>query len=516
MMEHIPVGLLVVCVGHDPLTYFCPQMLHVAHQITVLSSSRSQVWNLSPLRSGITIYVLQAGPQGMSASLSIDSGTASTATLAAPPAPQYNIPHVTLFSVQGLVSGTHSAEMTVLDWDGGISGMMLDYIDVNEAVVSATSTSPTTSSTPTTTYAQTSTSASTSTTNGNTQSSQSTTSQSTQSSLTTSSVSIVSSLTNQTSTTAAAAAPTSSTATGGSNDTSSSSGSTKNNIGAVAGGVVAGVVSFLGLCALAFFCFRRRRARAKKGRATPLLNDRPDSRFIMGPGPDPFARGPTLPTSPSISTFAAPPARSRRGIDTAISNAVEPAISPRSHLTSTTTSDLSDEHPTQGSIVDISPNSAGVDYRQEPSLLAMPVSPPTPTVWPNEKAPLSQDVGQGPAAVSSSRSADQPVLTDEQADFVTSLYQNNVPVPVVARVLQRMLANPNPSPRGAGPSSAIGAYDPELQPYINAGAATGQFIPPASYTDRMPWTRSGVSDFGDGETTIGTAPPSYDYARAQS
>lgn len=101
------------------------------------------------------------------------------------------------------------------------------------------------------------------------------------------------------------------------------------------------------------------------------------------------------------------------------------------------------------------------------------------------------------------------MLTDEQADFVTSLYQNNVPVAVVARVLERMLANPNP--QGADPSSAVGAYDPELRPYMG----NGQPVPPASYARRMSWFDGGASQYGDGETTIGTAPPSYDYARAQ-
>lgn len=144
------------------------------------------------LGSGITIYVLQAGPQGMSASLSIDSGSATTATLAAPPAPQYNIPHVVLFRVQNLFSGTHTAVMTVLDWEGGFSGMMLDYIDVNEAVVSASS-STTSNPTPTPTFTSTQTPTPTSSLSS---SSQTLTSQSTHG-LTTSSPSIASSVANQ-------------------------------------------------------------------------------------------------------------------------------------------------------------------------------------------------------------------------------------------------------------------------------------------------------------------------------
>jgi hypothetical protein len=102
------------------------------------------------LGSGITVYVLQAGPQGMSASLSIDSGTATTATLGAPPSPQYYIPQVVLFNVQNIASGTHTAVMTVLDWNGGFSGMMLDYFDINQAEVAgpitSSSLSPTTQS----------------------------------------------------------------------------------------------------------------------------------------------------------------------------------------------------------------------------------------------------------------------------------------------------------------------------------------------------------------------------------
>lgn len=100
------------------------------------------------LGSGITIYVLRAGPQGMSASLSINSGTPTTATLDVPPAPQYYIPQQVLFSVQNLVSGTYSAVMTVEDWNGGFSGMMLDYIDVNQAVVAGPTTSPSSSPSP--------------------------------------------------------------------------------------------------------------------------------------------------------------------------------------------------------------------------------------------------------------------------------------------------------------------------------------------------------------------------------
>lgn len=437
--------------------------------------------------SGITIYVLQAGPQGMSASLSIDSGSATTATLAAPPSPQYNIPHVVLFSVQNLVSGTHTAVMTVLDWQGGFSGMMLDYIDVNEAVVAGSS-SATPSSTPTPTSSQTSTSASSL--------SQSSTSHSTQSSLSTLSPSVASSFINQTSLSSAPTA-TSSTASGGGNDPSSQllSSSKKNNVATIAGGATAGAVGLLALCGLALFCFRRRRSRATSGNITPLLDERPASRFLGGSVADPFARDPTLTSDLSFSTVAATDmARSSlRDVEATIPSGGGPS-SGRLPL-------LAQDSTGQGSAI-------VVDREQTPmrTLPTIPVLSTTPTTWPNEKASSSRDAGQ---ESEQGQSGDLPVLTDEQADFVTSLYQNNVPVAVVARVLERMLANPNP--QGADPSSAVGAYDPELRPYMG----NGQPIPPAPYARRMLWFDGGASQYGDGETTIGTAPPSYDYARAQ-
>ena len=114
------------------------------HRYVLLVFWLGQGTNSNPLGSGITVYVLQAGPQGISASFSIDSGTATTATLGAPPGPQYYTPQVVLFNIQNIPSGTHTAVMTVLDWNGGFSGMMLDYFDINQAEVAG----PTASSGP--------------------------------------------------------------------------------------------------------------------------------------------------------------------------------------------------------------------------------------------------------------------------------------------------------------------------------------------------------------------------------
>ena len=99
--------------------------------------------------SGITIYVLQAGAQGINASLTIDGGAPKYNVLPAPPGQYFYIPNVTLFSMQGIATGNHTATMTVQNWDNIFSGMMFDYAVINETIVSATTTT-TTSSTPST------------------------------------------------------------------------------------------------------------------------------------------------------------------------------------------------------------------------------------------------------------------------------------------------------------------------------------------------------------------------------
>ncbi|KAL4065238.1 hypothetical protein J3A83DRAFT_4375764 [Scleroderma citrinum] len=496
------------------LLSFCEfdvKCLRISLTDAACSTSNNCAVQFSFTGSGITIYVLQAGPQGMSASLSIDSGSATTATLAAPPAPQYNIPHVVLFSVQNLVSGTHTAIMTVLDWDGGFSGMMLDYIDVNEAVVVAPSSTTSNSNPSTTTSTPTPTSTSSPSSSA---SSQNLTSQSTQVSLTTLAPSIASSLVNSASLHGQSAIATSSAATGGGGGNASSeltSSSNKSHVAAIAGGTIAGGVGLLALCGLALFCFRRRRSRSDSG-ITPLLNDRPTSRFLFGPVADPFARATTNDPSFSSVTVADVARTSLRDAEAIIPD--RGGTSPRSlPLSGQLAGHLSDGSPGQGSVIDISQTtargSASPDTQPTPRLLpAIPVLP-SPTSWPNEKASSSREAGQGAIVATSEQSGNQPVLTDEQADFVTSLYQNNVPVAVVARVLERMLANPNP--QGAGPGSAVGAHDPELRQYMG----NGQPVPPVSHARDMSWFDGRASQFGDGETTIGTAPPSYDYARAQ-
>ncbi|KAG6380395.1 hypothetical protein JVT61DRAFT_8513 [Boletus reticuloceps] len=91
--------------------------------------------------SGITIYVLQAGPQGINASITIDGGAPKNNVLPAPPSPHFYAPNVTLFSVQGITTGNHTATMTVQNWDNIFSGMMFDYAVINQTIVATTTSS---------------------------------------------------------------------------------------------------------------------------------------------------------------------------------------------------------------------------------------------------------------------------------------------------------------------------------------------------------------------------------------
>ena len=85
--------------------------------------------------SGITIYVYQSGPVGINASFAIDGSLAQIQVLLAPPAPNYAIPNVSMFDVQQLRSGPHTASLTVNDLFGSYSSMIWDYAYVNETLV---------------------------------------------------------------------------------------------------------------------------------------------------------------------------------------------------------------------------------------------------------------------------------------------------------------------------------------------------------------------------------------------
>ena len=131
-MQHVP----------SPMTVRCR-----SHLLVSISACIECQGSRSLTGSGITIYVLQAGAQGINASLTIDGGAPNYNVLPAPPGPNFYIPNVTLFSVQGVTTGDHTATMTVLNWDNIFSGMMFDYAVINQTIIATTTTSSVASST---------------------------------------------------------------------------------------------------------------------------------------------------------------------------------------------------------------------------------------------------------------------------------------------------------------------------------------------------------------------------------
>ncbi|KAN0075399.1 hypothetical protein V8E55_011422 [Tylopilus felleus] len=91
------------------------------------------------------MYVFSAGFSGMTASFSIDSGTAVPNSIQAPPPPAYQISNVSLYDIQGIPTGNHTMKMTLLDWGTGGTSMKFDYAYINETFVASPTT---TSSTP--------------------------------------------------------------------------------------------------------------------------------------------------------------------------------------------------------------------------------------------------------------------------------------------------------------------------------------------------------------------------------
>ena len=146
-MRHVP----------SPMTARCRSRLLVSASVN--SKSRGSRYRAG---SGITIYVLQAGAQGINASLTIDGGAPKYNILPAPPGPNFYIPNVTLFSIQGITTGNHTATMTVQNWDNIFSGMMFDYAVINQTIVAATTTTSLASSTASTMSIPTTTTASSS------------------------------------------------------------------------------------------------------------------------------------------------------------------------------------------------------------------------------------------------------------------------------------------------------------------------------------------------------------------
>jgi hypothetical protein len=84
--------------------------------------------------SGATVYGVQAGDQGITLNVTVDGGPPQSSVLEPirTPTARYN---ATLFNVQSLASGVHNMTMTVLNNSGIFSGMMLDYVYVNQTFV---------------------------------------------------------------------------------------------------------------------------------------------------------------------------------------------------------------------------------------------------------------------------------------------------------------------------------------------------------------------------------------------
>ncbi|KAF8558506.1 hypothetical protein OG21DRAFT_1504249 [Imleria badia] len=97
--------------------------------------------------SGVSVYVMHAGFQGITASLTIDGGQSVTATLPAPAPPSYQTPNVSLFDLQSLPSADHTATINLLDWENGTTSLYFDYARINESYVELPA-SPSTSSLP--------------------------------------------------------------------------------------------------------------------------------------------------------------------------------------------------------------------------------------------------------------------------------------------------------------------------------------------------------------------------------
>ncbi|KIJ63305.1 hypothetical protein HYDPIDRAFT_168523 [Hydnomerulius pinastri MD-312] len=82
------------------------------------------------------------GFQGVCASLAVDGGQAVTTTIAAPSSPSYQTPNVSLFSVQSLPYNSHSAVLSVLDWNNGATSLYFDYALINESYVAPPPSAP--------------------------------------------------------------------------------------------------------------------------------------------------------------------------------------------------------------------------------------------------------------------------------------------------------------------------------------------------------------------------------------
>ncbi|KAH7928206.1 hypothetical protein BV22DRAFT_1044868 [Leucogyrophana mollusca] len=316
--------------------------------------------------SGITYFVFQSGPVGINATITIDGKSPQTTFLAAPPGPAYQISNVSMFNVQGLPSGSHSAQILINDLSGSYSGMMFDYAYVNESTVATTSTT-----------------------------------------------SVGSTSSSSPSTTMSPPPP--------------SSGS-HTNIGAVVGGVVAGIAVIVA-AVFALMFFRRRK---RSGNQMVDLHSEPkvtpyDPYAAYDPPPhstSPTAR--TIADTLSTTSILSPNRRNENGD---VTQARLPPT-PTPFTSSASSSSIPQDRKSRLALAnDVDGTSAAFS--------AGHAAGPAPSV--------SQSSSEPAQSPQTARQALSPSLTDEQADFINSLYNNNVPAAAIARVMERMLAD-----RGSG------------------------------------------------------------------
>jgi hypothetical protein len=92
-----------------------------------------------------------------------------------------------------------------------------------------------------------------------------------------------------------------------------------------------------------------------------------------------------------------------------------------------------------------------------------PIANPPHPVFPATSAPTHSSSGSSPSPSATNpgipprpgtRSPSADHLTDEQADFITRLYDLNVPAPAIASVIERMIRREGRTGEGAGASAS--------------------------------------------------------------
>ncbi|KAH7920454.1 hypothetical protein BV22DRAFT_802645 [Leucogyrophana mollusca] len=369
--------------------------------------------------TGITIYVLQTGPIGVSVSAVVDGGQPTTHTLSGPTGPNYQSTNMTLFDVQSLASGSHTLSLTVLDFDGPYgtqSWLGFDYAHIREAdPPPSTSTSPQSAPSPPTTISSISSSSSTAP-------AQVVPNPATNTATIAIITTVASFISPSRSPTPGDSSTPSGSSTGGSPSVSDVRPSL--NLAAIVGGACGGAAIIAAAIVVLLCRRRRRRRRMNEMRATPFQATREDA------DPIPPASLPSgLRTTTSMS-----PLMGERGhssvLDLRPPSEAEPSAlllsrpaAARVSMVGTVLSDLGSSAPR-----------SRVSDRKSALALAFAEA--------DEQAPERTTPSSG-SADTSPQPPPTASLTSEQADFVHRLYTNNVPASIVARVIERMVADPS-------------------------------------------------------------------------